>query len=65
MKESKEEYFIITIYYKSGNKVTIRCSEFNIKNGDYSWTPAQNKEYPHKPLQLGIENIESIFFKEE
>jgi len=48
----------VIIHYKSGISVKFRASEFSINNDTYSWKDA----YP-RPLKLGAEDIESVWYK--
>jgi len=58
--------FIVTILYKSGNKITARFETF-IMNTEkrIEYKTASNKEYPLIPLMLMPDNIEAVWYKEE
>jgi len=67
--EPKKTFFIVTIAYKSGIKFTGRFSKFSWKKDatctSYEWVSAINKQYPDKPLNMGVDDIETIWYHEE
>jgi hypothetical protein len=63
--------FIVTILYKSGNRVTGRFKTFKYEQTGtsfkLSWEHAPNKQYPNKPLMIfhNADDIEAIWYYEE
>lgn len=59
----RKQFPIVTINYKSGISITGRFETFSVQRGVYEWKGAPNKKYPFIVLQLGADEIESIFYK--
>jgi len=57
--------FIVTVKYKSGNVSIFRCSEFVVDNGNWKWTCIPDDKYPEMIMLLGVDNIESIHYRED
>ena len=50
--------FKVRVLYKSGNQQEFWCTEFNVKNGHWTWNAVTQT---NNPIMLGVDDVEAVW----